>query len=133
MEDIIKDMYRYARDFPVKVIPHITENQEINDIIHNYKRSTKSNGDNGQGDDNKVLSFDKNKEDKKNNLALEQAKPVLEEQDIQVAKKEIQKERTARIIGLISHLVYWNVFGHLNTLPLDNYHKKQLFIAIAQI
>jgi len=31
-------MYRYAREFPTKIIPHCTENGEINDIIHNYKR-----------------------------------------------------------------------------------------------
>ena len=37
------------------------------------------------------------------------------------------------MIGLIAHLVYWNVFGHLNSLPLDTYHKKLLFIQIAQI
>ena len=39
IEDIIRDMYKYAKDFPIKVIPHITENQEINDIIHNYKKT----------------------------------------------------------------------------------------------
>jgi hypothetical protein len=38
--------------------------------------------------------------------------------------------KIARMIGLIAHLVYWNVFGHLNSLPLDTYHKKLLFIQI---
>lgn len=37
-DDIIKDMFRYAREFPIKVIPHVTEQGEINDTIHNYKR-----------------------------------------------------------------------------------------------
>lgn len=37
-EDIIKDMFRYAREFPIKVIPHVTEQGEIIDILHNYKR-----------------------------------------------------------------------------------------------
>jgi hypothetical protein len=37
------------------------------------------------------------------------------------------------MIGLIAHLVYWNVFGdRLNALPLDTYHKKLLFIQIVQ-
>ena len=31
-------MYKYAREFPNKIIPHITEAGEINDVIHNYKR-----------------------------------------------------------------------------------------------
>ena len=46
---------------------------------------------------------------------------------------EIQSEKIARFIGLICHFVYWTVFGHLNQLPLDTYHKKQVFISIAQI
>jgi hypothetical protein len=29
--------------------------------------------------------------------------------------------------------VYWAIFGHLNNLPLDSYHRKQLFVSIAQI
>lgn len=37
-EDIVKDMYKYAREFRSDVIPHITEAGEIVDIIHNYKR-----------------------------------------------------------------------------------------------
>ena len=31
-------MYKYSKEFPVKVIPHVTEMGEINDTIHNYKR-----------------------------------------------------------------------------------------------
>jgi len=34
-------MYKYSKDFPIHLIPHITENQEINDVIHNYKRQKK--------------------------------------------------------------------------------------------
>jgi len=31
-------MYKFSKEFPIKVIPHVTEAGEINDIIHNYKR-----------------------------------------------------------------------------------------------
>ena len=34
-------MYKYSKEFPIRVIPHITENNEIHDIIHNYKRAGK--------------------------------------------------------------------------------------------
>jgi len=64
-------------------------------------------------------------------LALEQNKPNLNFEDIMKALKEIQSEKIARLIGLASHLVYWSVFGHINQLPLDTYHKKLLFISIA--
>lgn len=40
----------------------------------------------------------------------------------------------ARMIGLVCHLVYWNLYGdRLNKLPLDAYHKRLLFIQISQI
>jgi hypothetical protein len=32
-------MNNYAKNFPKEIIPHITENNEINDLIHNYKLS----------------------------------------------------------------------------------------------
>ncbi len=39
IEQIIVDMFKFTKDFPIKVIPHITEGQEVNDIIHNYKKN----------------------------------------------------------------------------------------------
>ena len=45
---------------------------------------------------------------------------------------EIKSDRIARLTGLVSHFVYWCVFGHINQMPLDEYHLKQLFISIAQ-
>jgi len=37
---------------------------------------------------------------------------------------EIKGERISRMVGLISHFVYWCVFGHINRQPLDDYHMK---------
>ena len=67
------------------------------------------------------------------NLALERAKPTLKENNIESAKNLLLQEHTSRLIGLVAHLAYWNVFGQFNKLPLDMYHRKQLFISIAQI
>lgn len=66
-------------------------------------------------------------------LALLAATPNITEADIKEAINEITNEETAKLIGLICHLVYWSVFGHLNPLPLDKYHMKQLFISVSQI
>ena len=52
--------------------------------------------------------------------------------DILYAFKEIENEETGRLVGLISHFVYWVIFGHLNESPLNNFHLKQLFISILQ-
>lgn len=46
---------------------------------------------------------------------------------------EIYSDRVARLIGLVAHFVYWTIFPHINTLPLDNYHLKQLYVQIAQV
>lgn len=54
--------------------------------------------------------------------------PTLTTADIMIAFKEIQSEVTAQLIGLTCHLAHWRVFGHLNPLPLDPFHMKQLFI-----
>ena len=37
---------------------------------------------------------------------------------------EIQGQYVGRMMGLISHFVYWSVFGHLNANPIDDYHLK---------
>jgi hypothetical protein len=51
-------------------------------------------------------------------------KPTLKEENIKLAKTRLQHESTSKLIGLIAHLVYWNLFGHMNRLPLDTYHRK---------
>ena len=134
-------MYRYAREFPTKVIPHCTENGDINDIIHNYKRpkiskepppqrvrrSTRrgdEKGDHSKDRNHNEDAFNLTAKDAKANLALVAAKPNLNEIDIKNANAEITNENTAKLIGLISHLAYWSVFGHINPLPLDPYHMK---------
>ena len=73
------------------------------------------------------------KKQPKKNLALVAAAPPLTDLDIVEAQKEITSQDTAKLIGLITHLSYWSVFGHMNKLPLDRYHIKQLFINIAHI
>lgn len=50
-----------------------------------------------------------------------------------ILRIEIMHPRTARLIGLVAHLAYWSVFGQFNKLPLDMYHRKQLFISITKI
>ena len=62
-------------------------------------------------------------------IGIDQKKPAVKEEDIEDIKKDLREEKMARMIGLVCHLVYWNVFGdRLNALPLDTYHKKLLFI-----
>lgn len=152
-------MYVYSREFPTKIIPHITEIGEINDNIHNYKRPkmkennfvkketkkepkkdeilkqqlTMKTNTNKSLQDDEDEEYEKPRKAQKPQLALLAATPVITEAEIKEAINEITNEETAKLIGLICHLVYWSVFGHLNPLPLDKYHMKQLFISISQI
>lgn len=48
-------MFKYTKDFPIKVIPHITENNKINDIIHNYKKTPASNNNNPSSLNNMMM------------------------------------------------------------------------------
>lgn len=50
--------------------------------------------------------------------------PKVNESDIKDAINEITDEQTAKLVGLVAHIVYWTVFGHLNDMPLDTYHMK---------
>lgn len=53
--------------------------------------------------------------------------------DVLSALKKINSPDVARLIGLVTHFAYWSVLGHINQVPLDEYHKRQLFISITKI
>ena len=50
--------------------------------------------------------------------------PKINESDIKDAISEITNESTAKLVGLIAHIVYWTVYGLINDMPLDSYHMK---------
>jgi len=43
VEEILEDLKKYVEKFPYHVIPHVTKNSEINDIIHNYSNTGAKN------------------------------------------------------------------------------------------
>ena len=65
------------------------------------------------------------------NNGLHYSTRKIAQMHIDLTFEEIKSERIARLTGLVSHFVYWCVFGHINQMPLDEYHLKQLFISIA--
>lgn len=38
LDDIKTDMNQYVKKFPKEILPHITEAQEVVDLIHNYPK-----------------------------------------------------------------------------------------------
>ena len=60
-------------------------------------------------------------------------KPTINRDDLDACLAEIEKKEYARMVGLVSHLVYWSVFGHINQVALDPFYKKSLFVTVAQL
>ena len=105
IEEIALDLHKFAREFPVDSIPHV-EGPDVSKAEPQGPVSPPRKG---------------------------AEKPSITAEDLNKALHEVDSDNMARLIGLIGHMVYWCVFGHVNQLPLDEYHKKQLFIAISQI
>jgi hypothetical protein len=61
------------------------------------------------------------------------AKPTLTREDIEDSLVEVGSESFARFAGIMSHLLYWTIFGDINQVPLEDNYKKDLFIAAMQI
>lgn len=58
---------------------------------------------------------------------------TLNEQTVSLALKEIQDAVTAKLVSLVAHLCYWNVFAEFSSQPLDDCHISQLFVSIQQV
>lgn len=63
---------------------------------------------------------------------LHYLKSKLTKSKIDAILKQFVCEDCANLIGIISHLVYWAVFGNFNTLQLDSYHQKTLLVTLVQ-
>jgi len=139
VHQIESDLHIYEKEFPFHLIPHIKKvlnKTEINDCIHYYFKPKNRSDSPGSHKASSHAQDDYNfatKEKKKDNLALVQGKPTLNEADLELTGNELTRESTAKLIGLVAQLGYWKVFGHFNELLIDKYHLKQIFIGITQI
>jgi hypothetical protein len=48
----------------------------------------------------------------------------VNEKLIEETFSEIKSEEMAQMVGMISHFVYWAVFGHFNKNPIDDFYIK---------
>ena len=143
MDDLIASLRRYTKDFPKKFIPHVTENENINDLIH--KSTFKSfeggaslkemkqnlNALTNEGGEKIVGGTGKNLPQMEDTTRV--FKPNIHIDDIKEVLDCINSEKMARLIGLILHFVYWHVFGHFNQIPIDDFHKQDLFWKIQKV
>jgi hypothetical protein len=56
-------------------------------------------------------------------------KSFLKEKDILKTKEVLKSEEFIRVVGIILHLSYWQIFGHVNPVQPDIMTKKQMIIA----
>ena len=59
-------------------------------------------------------------------------KSLIDESNIVQVFQEIQSDRFAKLVGQCCHFCYWCIFGQYNSIPLDSYYLKQLFISMLQ-
>lgn len=147
-DEIMKDLLKFVKDFPVDVVPHMNEEEKAayNTMIkmYRYHRKPPASPEKTpakvqpirealEGDEAPPQSpqgiFHINPKMLK---PLHFGKHQITSFDILHAFKEIEHEETGRLVGLVAHFVYWVVFGHLNESPLNQFHLKQLFISILQ-
>ena len=50
----------------------------------------------------------------------------MNENQIKFAFTQIKTDEFAHLVGVLSHLVYWAVFGGFNSLPIDPQHMEML-------
>ena len=81
-------MHNFNKHFPKQIIPHVTANNLINDQIHNYKSKNNATLTQNASSGGFGLPF----QVKKTNLALDNSKPALVEDDIKRAFAEVQSE-----------------------------------------
>ena len=158
VQDIKRDFTKFVKDFPVDIIPHQSDQELLSrqmesgkhvsrqDIKRNllFEHSQRMSSRNAEYSLKKITSSSDIKTDIRRNYAsqgrqreapggaVHYSTRKIAEKHINLTFDEIKSERIARLTGLVSHFVYWCVFGHINQMPLDDYHLKQLFISIAQ-
>lgn len=139
-DEILRDLLKFLKDFNVDLIPHMNE-EEINAYKKEQLRTARMNqhttnvlANNSSTSETGLLygnhsssgglfGNDQNATPSPNmqQIKMRMLKPTHYDKhqvtsfDILDAFKEIEHEDTARLIGLISHFVYWVVFGHLNS------------------
>ena len=57
----------------------------------------------------------------------------LKDSDVERCKSLIETEEVARIIGVVTHFAYWQVFGHLNPVHPDQNTKKQMILISVEL
>jgi hypothetical protein len=47
-----------------------------------------------------------------------------------ILNEVVKSDEVAKLVGILSHFVYWAVFGSFNELAIDHYHLRALLITL---
>lgn len=56
----------------------------------------------------------------------------MSEPQVKFAFNQLKSESVAKLVGIMSHFVYWAVFGGFNDLPIDSYHMEKMLKTILE-
>ena len=59
-------------------------------------------------------------------------KSQLDRHKILEILNQLKSQNLSKLIGVISHFVYWSVFDGFNEMSLDHFHEKSLLITLLQ-
>lgn len=104
-QDILKQMNKLLESFPFSSIPYEKPEDQIE----------KAHNDSASLDAKRRLPYLR--------------KSFLKEKDILKTKEVLKSEEFIRVVGIILHLSYWQIFGHVNPVQPDIMTKKQMIIA----
>ena len=54
----------------------------------------------------------------------------MNEHQIKLTFGFLKSDKIAKLIGILSHSVYWSVFGGFNKLSIDKYHMESMLKSI---
>jgi hypothetical protein len=108
--------------FPWAEIPHDKEDDEVEADVNASQGTMDSKDKRVQQQSQKKLPT----------LSQIKGKPMLTLGDIVKSKDIVKKDELIKVIGIVLHLSYWQVFGHVVPVQPDLLTRKQMVITIME-
>jgi hypothetical protein len=108
--------------FPWSEIPHDKEDDEYEADV-NASQGTM---------DSKDKKIQQQSQKKLPTLTQLKGKPMLTLGDIIKSKDIVKRDELIKVIGIVLHLCYWQVFGHVVPVQPDLLTRKQMIITIME-
>jgi|JI10StandDraft_1071094.scaffolds.fasta_scaffold250018_3 hypothetical protein len=107
VDEILKELAKFCKEFPVESIPHMSEHDQLKLMEAKDKKKDKSETLHSSMPSVLKPSLSNKK------LRIHYDAQLITGDVISLALQEIASEKVARLIGLCAHFSYWVIFGHL--------------------